>query len=231
MALVVRLREERKWKATRVKLATATIMYVLAMVHLALDVHRATLAFADLAGQSAKLEHYYTQVDDPTHVAKSAIYTVQTMVGESFAIYRVWLVWSWSLLVVLPAILLISTGIIGFIACSQFAHTHSDQGVFSPLLKTWITVFFALALVTSLVSTCLIAGRILWSNHKVRHFCDGGSVQGSNTLASDAILQSSAIYAACLIALVGAYASGSNAQYILLDALQPIIVRGLSGDV
>lgn len=32
MALVVRLREERKWKATRVKLATATIMYVLAMV-------------------------------------------------------------------------------------------------------------------------------------------------------------------------------------------------------
>ena len=42
---------------------------------------------------------------------------------------------------------------------------------------------------------------------------------------AESILQSAAIYSAALASLLGTYAAGSNAQYVCLDALQPLIVR------
>ena len=40
----------------------------------------------------------------------------------------------------------------------------------------------------------------------------------------ETIVQSAAIYSISLITLLSTYLAGSNAQYICLDALQPIIV-------
>ena len=40
----------------------------------------------------------------------------------------------------------------------------------------------------------------------------------------ETLIQSAAIYSAALASLLGTYAAGSNAQYVCLDALQPLIV-------
>ena len=41
----------------------------------------------------------------------------------------------------------------------------------------------------------------------------------------ETLIQSAAIYSAALASLLGTYLAGSNAQYVCLDALQPLIVR------
>ena len=41
------------------------------------------------------------------------------------------------------------------------------------------------------------------------------------------LVQSAAVYSATLASLLGTYLAGSNAQYICLDLLTPIIVRPL----
>lgn len=52
-----------------------------------------------------------------------------------------------------------------------------------------------------------------------------GSVNGREVLpAAIVIIESGAIYSACLIILLSLYVSGSFAQYIVLDAVTQVIV-------
>ena len=65
----------------------------------------------------------------------------------------------------------------------------------------------------------------MWSNHKVKQYH-----LGERWSVLETIVQSAALYSAALISLLATYVAGSNAQYVCLDALQPIIVSTLSSD-
>ena len=71
----------------------------------------------------------------------------------------------------------------------------------------------------------LITARIMWSNRKVRPY-RAGTAATSQWDVIETLIQSAAIYSAALASLLGTYAAGSNAQYVCLDALQPLIVSG-----
>ena len=59
----------------------------------------------------------------------------------------------------------------------------------------------------------------MWSNHKVKQYH-----LGERWSVLETIVQSAALYSAALVSLLATYVAGSNAQYVCLDALQPIIV-------
>ena len=65
----------------------------------------------------------------------------------------------------------------------------------------------------------LLSGRIIWSNYKVKQYH-----AGARWSVLETVVQSAALYSAALISLLTTYVAGSNAQYVCLDALQPIIV-------
>ena len=69
----------------------------------------------------------------------------------------------------------------------------------------------------------LISGRIMWSNYKVKRYRAGYAAL-TYWGVIETIVQSAAIYSAALISLLSTYLAGSNAQYICLDSLQPLIV-------
>ena len=72
----------------------------------------------------------------------------------------------------------------------------------------------------------LIAARIMWSNRRVRRYRPKGvPVAGSHWEVIETMIQSAAIYSAALISLLGTYLANSNAQYVCLDTIQPLIVR------
>lgn len=56
----------------------------------------------------------------------------------------------------------------------------------------------------------------------------GGKARGGLAPAAIVIIESGAIYSACLILLLSLYLSGIYAQYILLDAVQQVVVRHVS---
>ena len=59
----------------------------------------------------------------------------------------------------------------------------------------------------------------MWSNHKVKQYH-----LGERWSVLETIVQSAALYSAALISLLATYVARSNAQYVCLDTLQPIIV-------
>ena len=63
----------------------------------------------------------------------------------------------------------------------------------------------------------------MWSNYKVKRYRAGYAAL-TYWGVIETIVQSAAIYSAALISLLSTYLAGSNAQYICLDSLQPLIV-------
>ena len=64
----------------------------------------------------------------------------------------------------------------------------------------------------------------MWSNHKVKEYRTSYAALTHWTII-ETIVQSAAIYSAALISLLATYVAHSNAQYICIDALNPVIVR------
>ena len=64
----------------------------------------------------------------------------------------------------------------------------------------------------------------MWSNHKVKKYRTSYAALTHWTVI-ETIVQSAAIYSAALISLLATYVAQSNAQYICIDALNPVIVR------
>ena len=64
----------------------------------------------------------------------------------------------------------------------------------------------------------------MWMNRRVERY-RAGLAAASPWDVVETLIQSAAIYSAALASLLGTYLAGSNAQYVCLDALQPLIVR------
>ncbi|PSR71634.1 hypothetical protein PHLCEN_2v12487 [Hermanssonia centrifuga] len=190
---------------------------------MAVDVQRALQAFVALAGQAGGLELFYGALNTPTETAKIVLYVTQTLVGDTFVIYRLCIVWGRNLwIIILPICLLISSAITGYGACYQLGQTTADEGTFTRLLKPWTSAFFSISLCTNVVATTLIAYRVWQSNHRVRQFRQEGSRFGAGRVI-ETMVQSAFIYSATLATLLGTYLSNSNAQFIALDSLQHVI--------
>ena len=71
----------------------------------------------------------------------------------------------------------------------------------------------------------LITARISWSSRRVRKYRVGAANATSQWDVIETLIQSAAIYSAALITLLTVYLAGSNAQFIVLDLMQPLIVR------
>ncbi|KAI8992748.1 hypothetical protein BD414DRAFT_482075 [Trametes punicea] len=211
-------------RLNRMLFGTSTVMWILSVAHLAIDVVRAIEGFVVWGQKPDGTNQFYARISDPTEVAKNVIYITMTLVADSFVTYRLFIVWNrnW-LILVIPITLLIATAVAGYGACVEIGLAKEGNAIFADNLQPWIRSFFALSLTTNLLATILIAGRIMWSNRRVRQYRAGGAAAGSHWEVIETMIQSAAIYSAALASLLGTYLAGSNAQYVCLDILQPLI--------
>ncbi|KDQ18747.1 hypothetical protein BOTBODRAFT_520017 [Botryobasidium botryosum FD-172 SS1] len=206
-------------RINRPLLATSVLLFILSTLHMAVDIQRflfAFINFRDLPGGPAA---FFANLGHYTEVMKIAVYVTQTLVGDSLVVYRVFVVWSrdWRI-IVLPTMLLLSTAITGYGTCYHLALLKPGQSVFLIALKPWITSYFAITLTTNVMCTGLLAYRI-WNINRGQ----GGA--GGRDLSSLVVIvvESGAIYSSALIALLTLYVLGNNGQYVVLDAVNPII--------
>ncbi|KAI0351179.1 hypothetical protein OH77DRAFT_1411426 [Trametes cingulata] len=219
-------REKLRGKSTlnRMLFGTTTVMWILSVAHLAIDVVRAVEGFVVWADKPGGTNAFYARISDPTEVAKNVLYITMTLVADSFVSYRLFIVWNrtWWILCI-PSVLLLATAVAGYGACVEIGLAKEGNAIFADNLQPWIRAFFSLSLTTNLLATFLIAARIMWSNRRVRQYRAGGAAAGSHWEVIETMIQSAAIYSAALASLLGTYLAGSNAQYVCLDALQPLI--------
>ncbi|PIL26315.1 hypothetical protein GSI_12071 [Ganoderma sinense ZZ0214-1] len=214
-----RRQHPRSSKIDKWLLGTGTVMFILTVIHMAIDVQRAIDGFIEHGGTPGGTTTFFKRLNDPLFIAKLAIYNTQTLVGDAFVIYRLYVVYNrkwW--IAVLPLSLLAGTAVVAYGIPVTVARVGGSDNIFSPQITPWITSFFALTLATNVLATILLSGRIMWSNYKVRLYHSGVRFNVLET-----IIQSAALYSAALISLLATYVSRSNAQYVCLDTLQPII--------
>ncbi|EIW56887.1 uncharacterized protein TRAVEDRAFT_59736 [Trametes versicolor FP-101664 SS1] len=194
-----------------------TVMLGLAFVYLVLDVVVNIHAFEGDGGNLAAAEAVFV-VSNPESLwgPKLGVLVTQMILADAYLIYRVYVVYSSSLVVTAaPAFFLVCEAAFGFTT----VHYQIHPGI-AAIPEIMSILFFASSLVTNVLSTGLIAGRIIRSNRRVREFRMSGvgrtASRGSGVV--DIIVQSAAVYSCALIVILIA---------MFTATVQPLVVLGV----
>ncbi|KAJ7281456.1 hypothetical protein C8J57DRAFT_1500155 [Mycena rebaudengoi] len=212
-AVWIILKSNLKSTTNPMLLVTLALIWILSTVHLVIDILRANQAFISMQDGSAN--NYYLNLSHPLQVAKTAVYVTLTLVGDSFAIFRCYVVGGkWYITIVLLN-LLAGTAVSGYGATVAFSRTARGSEVFLSQLVPWITAFLTTTFVTNVCS--FLAYRILRIQWRVR------DIKMGTTNGAIIIVESAALYSFSVLAVLIAYLMNSNAQYTLLDLTSPLI--------
>ncbi|KAI0691713.1 hypothetical protein C8Q76DRAFT_257981 [Earliella scabrosa] len=183
----------------------STLMFVLTLIHVALDVHIVLRAFVanggDLRKMSSTIE-VFNGLSNAAGAAKFGIYVTQVLLGDGFMIYRAFIVWDRRPRVtVSPLILLTVEVLLGYYI--TFAGTASPANrPEASTLTALVNAFFLLSVATNLISTGLIMVPILRSDYEVQgYLADHSQGRSVKWRVFESILQSAAIYSIASISL------------------------------
>ncbi|EJC99753.1 uncharacterized protein FOMMEDRAFT_170339 [Fomitiporia mediterranea MF3/22] len=200
--------------------AVSVLMYCVAFTHIALNARRAVYAFIALPGGHESTVAYFKASADPLYLAKISMYIIQTITGDAFIIYRLYMVWGRELRLLIPALIFLFAGTACAIMAAIDASLVSPTTlIFIPRLKQWIVSFFSLTLFTNASCTALIAFKIWWTGRQLGR----ASHRRNLTPVMAIIIESGSVYSISLISLMCAYLSGTWGHYIVLDMMTPII--------
>ncbi|KAH8111796.1 hypothetical protein DFH11DRAFT_578183 [Phellopilus nigrolimitatus] len=202
-------------------IAVSIVMYVVAFAHIIFSTRRVFLGFIDKRDERGGPDAYFAATTGVPYFFKVGLYTMQTLVGDGFVIYRLNIVWSGDKRLVYPAIVLLMGSIVCGVVPEVYTAlaTSPSDTVFKLLLKHWILAFFSLTLFTNFTCTALIAFKIWWTERQLA----GLVFRNSLSPVIAIVIESGALYSASLISLMTTYASGSWACYIALDMTTQII--------
>ena len=137
----------------------------------------------------------------------------------------------------------------GYGACVEIGLVEGLGVIFAASIAPWGKAFFIISLTTNVFATsesrgrhpalftrsltqsltpphpsaALIAARLVWLSRRTKTYRAASALSHWDVV--EMLVQSAAVYSATLASLMGTYLAGSNAQYICLDLLTPIIVR------
>jgi len=205
-------------KINQLMLWISLIMFSLATMHIGVNYARVFKAFITFRTAEGGPAAFFNILSNFTQVFGSAIYVAQTLVGDSVVLIRCYIVWGsrWTV-VAFPFLLLLGSTTAGIGLLNTFAHI-GDAEVFALQLSSWIVSFFSLTLATNTICTALVAYRIWSVNRLVIKF----SSHSWNPVML-LVIESGAIYSATLMSLLILYKVESWFQYVLLDAISPIV--------
>ncbi|KAI1795350.1 hypothetical protein LXA43DRAFT_38415 [Ganoderma leucocontextum] len=178
----------RRQTSTIVLFVANTMMFILSLVHVALDIEVARRGF--LHAPKAMEE------------AKFVMYVSQTLIGDGFMIYRLFRVYSrhWPVIVV-PTILLLADAVVG--------HACAFLGVAGFYMSV---VFYAISLILNVICTVCIMLKVF----RITRDFHGVYLQGHKLKlwkVLEATVQSTAIYSAAAVSLVITFVNSTDIGY------------------
>ncbi|KAI9437840.1 hypothetical protein BJY52DRAFT_573382 [Lactarius psammicola] len=191
-------------------------MLMVATIHITLLWTRGKIGFIDQRGGSATA--FYENIADTTNIVKVGCLLLQSLLGDGVIIWRLYVVYGKRAWVTIPAIVLVlAYTVVGCITLQFIARARPGTDVFH-VATSWITAYFSLTMVTNV----LCSGAIAW-----RIFRAGKPLRGAGTRmlwpVIFIIVESSALYAFGVIAVLASFLSGSNGQYPAVDAIIPLV--------
>jgi len=184
-------------------------MVTLGGAHVIVDIRRAAVAFVLHPDQGDAI---LNNVSTHLYIARTAIYAVQTFIGDVFILYRTYIVTGKSRYIIYLSVIFISASLGVMIWTGmKYSHATSTETVFD--LAPWTISFFVVTFVINLTSTIIIAARIWWTSRAASRLV----FHSSSSHALKIVVESGATYSILLITLAATYSSKSWSQYIVLD--------------
>ncbi|KAJ7627697.1 hypothetical protein DFH06DRAFT_1339204 [Mycena polygramma] len=193
-------------------------MFIFGTIHLGIDAYRAMESFVYYPGGAfAYLLAIGTK--NTIFILKNVLYSVQTIVGDGFIIFRVYKVWGANKVVYMPFLLCFLASIataVGTLVTQ--ALRKPSQSLFSGALHDWPLASYIMTLVINVGCTALIAYRI-WTVIRDTKMLEVGTL----VPVAVVIVESGLVYSVSVVVLLSLYMSNSGAYKIPQDALMQII--------
>ncbi|KAH9923660.1 uncharacterized protein B0H18DRAFT_1120305 [Fomitopsis serialis] len=204
-ALLTRRRKSNPW--------TDPMLWI--SIHIGVNYTRIIKAFVIYRNEPGGPAAFFNQLSEFTKYSG----VLSTSPRRSSAIvFSCYLVWGTLWVIAVPFVLLLGSTASGIGILYSFAKVVPQADIFVDELQNWITSFFSLTLATNIICTSLIALRIWWINRSIMTFMDHNYYP-----IIFLVLESGVVYSATLTALLILYKTGSWFQYVLLDAISPIV--------
>ncbi|KAL4263947.1 hypothetical protein AB1N83_005752 [Pleurotus pulmonarius] len=192
------------------------VMMILATAHLIVDFVRAIQAFIAKDGRQIDAIAYYNTISHPLHIVKAVLYVTQTTIGDAVVIWRCYAILDQRLLVLIPNVVLLSVNAgAGYLVVWLLWETPLGTTIFHSA-SPWIMTFFALTMCINITCTTAIAWRIYRATSPLIK-------QTRLKPVLLAIVESGALYASSVLALMITYASGSGGLYPAFDVVTPLV--------
>ncbi|KAF7344697.1 hypothetical protein MVEN_01630100 [Mycena venus] len=168
---------------------TAILLFATVTCHWIIIVYRAFLAF----GSEGDAEAFYDNNKHITFLLLDIFLAVVTVIGDLLILYRLWIVWSKStLVVVLPICCMLLFTAVGGVSTNVIK---KSNGVFS---DPWLTVNIVCTFITNLYCTVFIAWRI-WRTTRMTISSDNKLMNFGPQKFLTIVVESAAIYALWVI--------------------------------
>lgn len=200
----------------RLLLPVATLLLLFATTHLLIDFVEALEAFI-FNVHTIGADAYFSILSSPFEVSKTMVYAAQTILADSVIVWRCYVLNHRRLSIAIPGftVLLTNAGLASYVTWDL-----SQTPIGSPISTAgaWcVTSFYILTMLLSAACSALISWRI----YRTRRAIPGGVSVLLPVLI--AIIESGTIYAASLLASLLTFLSGSNARFLAVNIIPPIM--------
>ncbi|KAG2069454.1 hypothetical protein BDR04DRAFT_1101547 [Suillus decipiens] len=194
----------------------ATLLLCIATAHLIIDFVRGLEAFVfevDTIGADA----YYSNLASPLELASKALYITQTTLADGVVVWRCHVLNHRNRFVAIPGcIVLIVNAATGYYVVWSLSQAY-EMSKISTAASGCLTTFYTLTMFVSLTCTMSIA----WQIYHTRRFMPGGLAALLPVFI--VVIESGALYATSVLALLISFLVGSNGEYIMLSVIPPIV--------
>ncbi|KAG1813858.1 uncharacterized protein BJ212DRAFT_1364106 [Suillus subaureus] len=194
----------------------ATLLLCIATAHLVIDFVRGLEAFV-FKVNTIGADVYYSNLASPLDLASKALYITQTTLADGVVVWRCHVLNHRSRFVAIPGcIVLLVNAATGYYVVWALSRAYELSNL-STAASGCITTFYTLTMFVSV--TCTIS--IAWRIYHTRRFMPGGLAALLPVFI--VVIESGALYATSVLALLISFLVGSNGEYILLGVIPPIV--------
>ncbi|KAJ7886734.1 hypothetical protein B0H13DRAFT_2342739 [Mycena leptocephala] len=197
LSLMINLGTSKRQTAhSRAMFTVGIITFILATIHIAINCMRMMRGYVD----------HGSLLGGPLGFSGSL--SLLVLWSRKFPVVRI------------PFLMVFGSAVSGYMTCVIFSKIQPGTTVFDGSLDAWVKTFYSLAVAQNIITTTLMAWRIAATDKQSSFYRVG---QGNLIPILRILVESAALYLAAEIILLILYACNSNAQFIALEAITPII--------
>ncbi|OAX36777.1 hypothetical protein K503DRAFT_772177 [Rhizopogon vinicolor AM-OR11-026] len=202
-------------EVARPMLAAACLLFLMCTMHIIFAGKNIWHGFIS----SADAEIFFEDISNGQGMV--ILNTLETLFGDAILIYRCYVIWQRTRVIIIPIIGWVSIAVTGgYTTWALCQLTPANADVVFLQYKKWVVLFLTTAFVTNLLTTSILALK-LWLVHR-RSL--GIRVTRSQVYPiMRIIVESGALYSVSLVTMLATYLSASNSAYVVTDMICQII--------